>query len=82
MLGLPTRPVEVDITKDIVFKGVTVHGITGRRMFETWEQMDGLLKSGTVNLQPLITHRFPLEEYEKAFELMMSGRCGKVVLYP
>lgn len=82
MLGLPTRPVELDITQDIVFKGVTVHGITGRRMFETWEQTDGLLKSGKVDLNPLITHRFPLEEYEKAFDLMMSGNCGKVVLYP
>jgi threonine 3-dehydrogenase len=82
MLGLPTRPVEVDITQDIVFKGVTVHGITGRRMFETWEQTDGLLKTGAIDLEPLITHRLPLEEYEKAFELMMSGRCGKVVLYP
>ncbi|TCS92188.1 L-threonine 3-dehydrogenase [Hazenella coriacea] len=80
MLGLPTRPVEIDITNQIVFKGITIHGITGRKMFETWEQTAGLLESGKVNLQPLITHQLPFEEFEKGFELMKSGNCGKVVL--
>jgi threonine 3-dehydrogenase len=79
MLGLPTRPVELDITNDIVFKGITVHGITGRRMYETWEQTAGLLESGLVDLKPLITHRLSLEDFEEGFELMKSGNCGKVV---
>lgn len=82
MLGLPTRPVELDITNDIVFKGIQVHGITGRKMFETWEQTAGLLESEQVILEPLITHKFPLEEFEQAFELMMSGKSGKVILLP
>ncbi|GAB6932155.1 MAG TPA: L-threonine 3-dehydrogenase [Calditerricola sp.] len=82
MLGLPTQEVPLDITNDIVFKGVTVQGITGRRMYETWQQTAGLLASGQVNLEPLITHRFPLERFAEAFELMKSGQCGKIVLIP
>nr|WP_224749749.1 L-threonine 3-dehydrogenase [Polycladospora coralii] len=79
MLGLPTTPVPVDITNDIVFKGITIQGITGRRMFETWQQTAGLLESGQVDLKELITHRFHITEYEEAFELMKSGNCGKIV---
>ncbi|GGE24747.1 L-threonine 3-dehydrogenase [Marinithermofilum abyssi] len=82
MLGLPTKPVELDISNEIVFKGIQVHGIVGRRMYETWEQTAGFLNSGQVDLKPMITHRFSLEEFEKGFELMMSGKSGKVVLYP
>ncbi|HEY8343450.1 MAG TPA: L-threonine 3-dehydrogenase [Calditerricola sp.] len=82
MLGLPTQDVPLDITNAIVFKGVTVLGITGRRIYETWQQTAGLLASGQVNLEPLITHRFPLERFAEAFELMKSGQCGKIVLIP
>lgn len=82
MLGLPTKPVEIDITNDIVFKGATVHGITGRKMYETWQQVSGLLKSGAVDLKPIITHVLPMEEFEKGFDLMISGESGKVVLIP
>ncbi|WP_274366090.1 L-threonine 3-dehydrogenase [Paenibacillus thermotolerans] len=79
MLGIPTKDIPVDFAKDIIFKGLTVHGITGRRMYETWEQMKGLLGSGRVDLSQLVTHRFRLERFEEAFELVRSGRCGKVV---
>ncbi|MFC4077927.1 L-threonine 3-dehydrogenase [Salinithrix halophila] len=82
MLGLPLRAVELDIANDLVFKGVQVHGIVGRRMYETWQQTAGFLTSGQVDLKPMITHRFSLEEYQTAFEQMMSGKSGKVVLYP
>ncbi|OEG00483.1 L-threonine 3-dehydrogenase [Vulcanibacillus modesticaldus] len=82
MLGLPSKSVEIDITNDIVFKGATIHGITGRKIFETWQQVSGLLKSGAVDLNPIITHTLPLEEFEKGFELMISGKSGKVVLIP
>ncbi len=82
ILSLPVRPVEVDITNNVVFKGVTVQGITGRRMYETWMQVSNLLKSGQVDVEPLITHQLPLEEFEKGFELMIQGKCGKVVLIP
>lgn len=79
ILSLPTRPIELDITNDIVFKGITVKGITGRRMYETWQQTAALLESGAVDLKPLITHRLSLDDYEEGFELMKSGRSGKVV---
>ncbi|MGM0835490.1 MAG: L-threonine 3-dehydrogenase [Bacillota bacterium] len=82
ILSLPVRPVELDITNDIVFKGVTVQGITGRKMYTTWQQVSRLLKSGQVDLKPMITHHFPLEDFEKGFDLMISGQCGKVVLQP
>ncbi|GGK13125.1 L-threonine 3-dehydrogenase [Caldalkalibacillus thermarum] len=75
MLGLPTRNVELDITNDIVFKGIQVHGITGRLMYETWYQTAGLLQSGRVNVEEIITHRFPLDQFEQGFELMMNGKC-------
>ncbi|MEX2103866.1 MAG: zinc-binding dehydrogenase, partial [Bacilli bacterium] len=82
MLGLPTAPVPIDITNDIVFKGITVQGITGRKMYETWFQTAGLLNSGQVDVTPIITHQLPLDEFEKGFELMISGQSGKVVLIP
>ncbi len=81
LLGIPTRAVEMDINK-IVFKGLTIQGITGRRMYDTWYTVKGLLASGTLDVEPIITHRLPLEEYEKGMELMKSGNCGKVVLIP
>ncbi|MFG6148839.1 L-threonine 3-dehydrogenase [Halobacillus sp. B23F22_1] len=82
ILSLPTSPVSIDITNDIVFKGLQVQGITGRKMYETWQQVSRLLNSGQVDVSPLITHHFPLEDFEKGFQLMNKGTCGKVVLHP
>lgn len=82
ILSLPVKPIELDITNQIVFKGITVQGITGRKMFETWRQTSGLLHSGQVDVTPIITHTLPLEDFREGFELMISGKCGKVVLLP
>ncbi|WP_026692405.1 L-threonine 3-dehydrogenase [Peribacillus kribbensis] len=82
ILSLPVKPVEIDITNDVVFKGITVQGITGRLMFKTWQQVSNLLASGRVDVKPMITHHFPLEDFEKGFDLMIKGECGKVVLHP
>lgn len=82
ILSLPSQPVKLDITNDIVFKGITVQGITGRQVFKTWQQVSRLLESGQVDVKPLITHHLPLEEFEKGFDLMIKGSCGKVVLIP
>ncbi|WP_397386431.1 L-threonine 3-dehydrogenase [Paenibacillus terrigena] len=79
LLGIPTREVSIDLAEDIIFKGLQVHGITGRRMYDTWYQVKGLLECGRIDLKPLITHYFTLDQYEEAFELMMSGKCGKIV---
>ncbi|HKZ89634.1 MAG TPA: L-threonine 3-dehydrogenase [Thermoplasmata archaeon] len=77
ILGIYPRPVTVDMS-EVVTKGVTIHGIHGRLMFRTWEQMRGLLRSGNVNLLPILTHRFPLERYNEAMQVVKGGQCGKV----
>lgn len=81
LLGIPSRPITIDLATAIVFKGATVHGINGRKMFETWYQGQALLQSG-LDLTPLITHRLPFERIGEGFELMKAGQCGKVVIYP
>ncbi len=80
ILGVPTKKVEIDVTNHIVFKGITIHGITGRRMYDTWFQVKGLIQSGKLHLNDIVTHKLPYTEYEKAMSLMESGNCGKVVL--
>ncbi|HEY9766382.1 MAG TPA: zinc-binding dehydrogenase, partial [Chroococcales cyanobacterium] len=82
MLGIPSEPMTIDIANAIVFKGATVQGITGRKMFDTWYKTAALLSSGKLDITPMITHRFSLEEFEKGFDLMLSGNCGKVILVP
>lgn len=80
LLGLPASPVAFDFASHIIFKGCTVLGINGRRMFETWYQTERLLLSGRLQLEPIITHQFPLEDYRQAFETMISGEGIKVIL--
>jgi threonine 3-dehydrogenase len=82
MLGLPTEPFELDWNRLVIFKGVTLHGIIGRRMYETWFQMDQLLRSGRLDLRPAITHVMPMEKFDEAIGLLRDGRAGKVVLVP
>jgi threonine 3-dehydrogenase len=82
LLGLTPGPINFDLNNAIVFKGATVYGIVGRELWGTWYRMRGLLRSRAVDLAPIVTHRFQLEEYDKAFEVMASGDSGKVVLYP
>lgn len=79
LLGIPNAEVPIDIAKDVVFRSVSLHGITGRRIWDSWFKMRGLLESG-MDVTPVITHSFPFDEYEKGFQLMQTGQCGKVVL--
>ncbi len=83
--GIPSEPIaKLDLANDVIFKGARVLGITGRQMFHTWYQMANLLSSGALDPSPVITHTFPLEQYQEAFDLLLSpeSRCGKVVLVP
>jgi len=80
LLGLPSSPVALDLPNDIIFKGATVLGINGRRMFETWYQMEGFLLSGRLHMDRVITHELPLDQFERGFQLMQSGEAIKVVL--
>ncbi len=81
LLGIPSRPVEIDLTNEIIFKGAVVQGIFGRRMYETWHLTSSLLASG-LDVSPVITHVLPMDRYAEAMELMGSGNCGKVILKP
>jgi threonine 3-dehydrogenase len=82
LLGIPTESVPLDLVNDVIFKGATVQGIYGRRMYGTWVQMTALLKAGRLNLEPLFGERAPLEKFEGAFTLLQSGLPGKILLYP
>ncbi len=82
ILGVYSDEVSLDVTNGIVFKGAEIHGINGRLMFDTWYKAASFLKTGKVDLKKIITHKFKLDEYEKAFELMKSGNSGKIVLTP
>jgi len=79
LLGIPSQEVSLDLARSIIFKGLRIEGITGRKMYQTWYQIKGLLDQGRINLAPLVTHRFKLEQYEEAFALMSQGKCGKIV---
>jgi len=82
LLGLPPGPVALDLTDQVIFKEARLIGVTGRELFRTWQQMTTLLATGMVDVTPVITHRFPLTDFEEAFEVMSSGRSGKVILLP
>lgn len=79
LLGLPHKPIELDLTNDVIFKGVRLAGIFGRRLWQTWYQATALLAAG-LDIRPVITHRLPLDQFAHAFALMRSGTCGKVIL--
>jgi threonine 3-dehydrogenase len=74
--------VPLDLVNDVIFKGATVQGIYGRRMYQTWVQMTALLKVGRVNLEPLFGERVALEKFEEAFAKLQSGLAGKILMYP
>ncbi len=78
LLGIPAEEMAIDWNQ-VIFKGLVLKGVYGREMFETWYKMSSMLQSG-LNVEPIITHRFPLEDYEEAFQLMESGQSGKIIL--
>jgi threonine 3-dehydrogenase len=80
LLGLPKGEVALNLATDVIFRGVTVYGVIGRRMYETWHQMRTFLTSGRLDPTPVITHRFPLEKIHDALDAIASGAAGKVIL--
>ncbi len=78
MLGIPSQPINIDWNK-VIFNMLTIKGIYGREMYETWYQMTVMLESG-LDIKPVITHRFHYTEFQKGFEVMQTGQSGKVVL--
>ena len=80
LLGTPSRPTEVDFARDIIFRGLTLYGVTGRKMYSTWHQMSRFLRSGQLDPRPVVTHRFPLEGIAEAIAVIKDGKAGKVIL--
>ena len=80
LLGIPAGEVPVNFATEIIFKGITLYGVIGRKMYETWHQMQRFLKSGSFDPTPVITHRYPLERIDDAIAAIKSGDAGKVIL--
>jgi len=80
LLGIPSREVTMDLAADVIFKGAIVQGINGRKMYETWYQMEALLKGGKLDLDPVISHHIPLREFSKAMDLLKGGEASKIIL--
>jgi len=78
MLGIPEKEMAIDWNK-VIFNMLTIKGIYGREMYETWYKMSVMLQSG-LNIKPVITHRFPFEDFEQAFDIGLSGQSGKILL--
>jgi threonine 3-dehydrogenase len=82
LLGIFGEPVAVDLSNLVIEKGVRVHGIFGRRIYDTWERTQDLLRSGALDVAPILTHRFDLADWQQGFDLLGSRHAGKVVLTP
>ncbi len=81
LLGTHAVPATIDLSKEVIFKGLRIYGITGRQLWDTWYRTTALLEEG-LDLSPIITHRMPLSDYAKAFDLVAAGHAGKIVLLP
>ena len=82
LLGIPSKPVELNFAEDLIFKGATVQGINGRLMYKTWYQMQALLKNGKLDLNPVITDRISMRDFDRGVERLKSGQASKILLYP
>lgn len=82
LLGLPTKDVCLDLSSDLIMKDVTLRGIYGRKIWDTWLTTSRLIKTGKFDPSPVITHRISLEDFEQGFEAMKTGKAGKVVMFP
>ena len=80
LLGTPSRPTEVDFARDVIFKGLTLYGVSGRKMYRTWDQMRRFLRTGQLDPRPVLTHRFPLARIAEAIQVIKEGQAGKVIL--
>src|SRR6476469_1514468 len=82
LLGLTSKPISLNFSEDIIFKGITIQGINGRRMYQTWYQMTALLKAGKLDLHPVITDRIAMKDFSKAMARLRTGEASKILVYP
>ncbi len=82
LLGLTSRPISLNFSEDIIFKGITIQGINGRRMYQTWYQMTALLKAGKLDMHPVITDRVAMKDFGAAMQRLQTGEASKILVYP
>ncbi len=82
LLGIFGQPVRLDVSNLVIEQGLRIYGVFGRRIYDTWERTQALLRSGALDVSPILTHRFDLGDWERGFELIASRHAGKVVLLP
>lgn len=82
LLGIFGQPVRLDISNLVIEQGLRIHGVFGRRIYDTWERTQSLLRSGALDVRPILTHRLPLDDWQRGFDLIASRHAGKVVLIP
>jgi threonine 3-dehydrogenase len=82
LLGLTSKPISLNFSEDIIFKGITIQGINGRRMYQTWYQMTALLKAGKLDLHPVITDKLAMKDFAKGMDRLKTGEASKILLYP
>jgi len=80
LLGIPKGQVPIDFATEIIFKGITVYGVIGRKMYDTWHQMRRYLTAGLLDPRPVLTHQFPLAKIDEALAAIRSGDAGKIIL--
>ncbi len=82
LLGIASTDIDIDLSNDIVFKGISIYGVVGRLMFKTWDQLTDMIKNHQLDLEKIVTHFYPFDQMEEAMATMISGNSGKVVLIP
>ena len=82
MLGIPSEPILIDVANDIVFKGIQIYGVVGRRIYDTWYLVKELIGTNKLHLDKIVTHQFPMSKINEAAELMGSKNSGKIILIP
>ena len=82
LLGIASTDIDIDLSNDIVFKGISIYGVVGRLMFKTWDQLTDMIMNHQLDLEKIVTHFYPFDQMEEAMATMISGNSGKVVLIP
>lgn len=82
MLGIPAANIEINLADDFIFKGIQMHGVIGRMMYDTWYKVNGLIQADVIHFESIVTHEFDMKDFQAAFDLLATGQCGKIVLYP
>ncbi len=82
MLGIPSKDISIDIANDVVFKGIRIYGVVGRRIYDTWYQVKDLIEKDLLDFDKIITHTLPMSKIHEGMEIMGSGNSGKIVLKP